>query len=295
MAFNLGVKTTAITCFLRKQACAFTNFYTRYFVQRDCLFLSQDLRCSPEPGKSTMRAKLFYAAVIVAALSFCATAQAQQTAAQTAPPAPPPASQPAQSSSPAASAPVQAVPGTAPTPRKNGVITAVQDQAVIVAKVLNLSTNQTLQWESIIQDSISQGIDIYLDDTLTDDDKKAAFIQLRANAITELRQLCTPVQQKLLDRMLAASKRDAKQIAEYAQLDQKIFMTLSLNDSQTDRWSAILQDTQQKGMDIFQNDDLTDDQKHAALIAVNKAAIAKLRLYLTPLQQKNLDRLASGI
>jgi GTPase Era involved in 16S rRNA processing len=190
---------------------------------------------------------------------------------------------------------VQAVPGTAPTPRKNGVITAVQDQAVIVAKVLNLSTNQTLQWESIIQDSISQGIDIYLDDTLTDDDKKAAFIQLRANAITELRQLCTPVQQKLLDRMLAASKRDAKQIAEYAQLDQKIFMTLSLNDSQTDRWSAILQDTQQKGMDIFQNDDLTDDQKHAALIAVNKAAIAKLRLYLTPLQQKNLDRLASGI
>lgn len=161
-----------------------------------------------------------------------------------------------------------------------------------MAQRLNLTADQQAKLKSLRESQRQQMQAIKQDTTLTQEQKREKFQQLRAANHEQMLGILTPEQQAQMKQMRAGKMRRMA----YGRGFQagRMAGALNLTDAQKQQMKPIFQATRQQVQAVRQDTTLTPQQKREKVKEIRQNQMAQVKSILTPEQQQKMEQLRNN-
>jgi len=150
-----------------------------------------------------------------------------------------------------------------------------------MAQQLNLSDQQKSQIQGFKQAERQQAASIKDNASLTPEQKREQFQQLRKSTHQQVLGVLTPEQQQQMKAFREQHKGMRRGMGAMARLN--------LTDDQRAKIQPILQSSQQQAQAVRGDTTLTQEQKQAKLREIHQGAMSQVKSLLTPEQQQQMQ------
>jgi Spy/CpxP family protein refolding chaperone len=154
-----------------------------------------------------------------------------------------------------------------------------------MAQQLNLTDQQKTQIQGFRKAGHEQAQSIRQDTSLTQEQKRDKFRELRASTHQQVLGVLTPEQQQQMKQFREQHRGMG------AGLGYGPMAKLNLTDDQRAKIQPILQSSRQQAEAVRNDTTLTPDQKHAKMREIHQGAMTQMNSLLTPEQQQQLQQM----
>lgn len=147
-----------------------------------------------------------------------------------------------------------------------------------MAQQLNLTDQQKTQIQGFTQAGRQQALSIKQDTSLTPEQKRDKFRQLRASTHQQILGALTPEQQQQMKQLRSQYAGMGRGRGPLAQLN--------LTDDQRAKIQPILKSSRQQAQAVRNDTTLTPEQKQAKMRDIHQGAMSQMNSLLTPEQQQ---------
>jgi protein CpxP len=155
-----------------------------------------------------------------------------------------------------------------------------------MAQQLNLTDQQKTQIQGFTQAGRQQAQSIKQDTTLTPEQKRDKFRQLRASTHQQILGALTPEQQEQMKQLRSQYAGMGRGKGAGVGRGMGPLAHLNLTDDQRAKIEPILQSSRQQAQAVRNDTTLTPEQKHAKIRDIHQGAMAQMNSLLTPEQQQ---------
>jgi Spy/CpxP family protein refolding chaperone len=152
-----------------------------------------------------------------------------------------------------------------------------------MAQQLNLTDQQKTQIQGFTQAGRQQAQSIKQDTSLTPEQKRDKFRQLRASTRQQVLGVLTPEQQEQMKQLRSRHAGMGRGKGPLARLN--------LTDDQRAQIQPILQSSRQQAQAVRNDTTLTPEQKHAKIRAIHQDTMTQMNSLLTPEQQQQWQQM----
>ena len=147
-----------------------------------------------------------------------------------------------------------------------------------MAQQLNLTDQQKTQIQGFTQAGRRQALSIKQDTSLTPEQKRDKFRQLRASTHQQVLGVLTPEQQQQMKQLRSRHAGRGRGRGPLARLN--------LTDDQRTKIRPILKSSRQQAQAVRNDTTLTPEQKQAKIRGIHQGAMSQMNSLLTPEQQQ---------
>jgi Spy/CpxP family protein refolding chaperone len=160
-----------------------------------------------------------------------------------------------------------------------------------MAQQLNLTDQQKTQIQDFTQAGRQQAQSIKQDTTLTPEQKRDKFRELRASTHQQVLGVLTPKQQEQMKQL--RSQHAGMGYGKGAGMGHRMgpMAKLNLTDEQRAKIQPILQSSRQQAHAVRNDNTLTPEQKKAKMREIHQGAMTQMNSLLTPEQQQQWEQM----
>jgi Spy/CpxP family protein refolding chaperone len=160
-----------------------------------------------------------------------------------------------------------------------------------MAQQLNLTDQQKTQIQGFTQAGRQQALSIKEDATLTPEQKRDKFRQLRASTHQQVVGVLTPEQQQQMKQLRSQHAGMGRGKGAGMGRGMGPLARLNLTDDQRAKIQPILQSSRQQAQAVRNDATLTPEQKQAKMRDIHQGAMTQMNSLLTPEQQQQWQQM----
>lgn len=160
-----------------------------------------------------------------------------------------------------------------------------------MAQQLNLTDQQKTQIQGFTQAGRQQAQSIKQDTTLTQEQKRDKFRQLRASTHQQVLGVLTPAQQEQMKQLRSQHAGMGRGKGAGMGHGMGPMAKLNLTDEQRAKIQPILQSSRQQAHAVRNDTTLTPEQKQAKMREIHQGAVTQMNSLLTPEQQQQWQQM----
>lgn len=160
-----------------------------------------------------------------------------------------------------------------------------------MAQQLNLTDQQKTQIQGFTQAGRQQAQSIQQDTSLTPEQKRDKFRQLRASTHQQVLGVLTPEQQQQMNQLRSQHAGMGRGKGADMGRGMRPLAHLNLTDDQRAKIQPILQSSRQQAQAVRNDATLTPEQKHAKIRDIHQGTMTQMNSLLTPEQQQQWQQM----
>ena len=160
-----------------------------------------------------------------------------------------------------------------------------------MAQQLNLTDQQKTQIQGFTQAGRQQALSIKQDTTLTPEQKRDKFRELRASTHQQVLGVLTPDQQQQMKQLRSRHAGMGRGKGAGMGRGMGPLAHLNLTDDQRAKIQPILQSSRQQAQAVRNDTTLTPEQKQAKMRDIHQGAMTQMNSLLTPEQQQQWQQM----